>query len=100
MLVNRWGILQSPLQLNISHTKTKVLAQCICCLHNWLIYLREEDESFPLATDTDNFCSISEGEITCTINRLDNFLDSGAHFDDVSKIKNNLAQDVYLGKQY
>ena len=85
VLVNRWGILRSPIPLNISLEKTTSLVRSLCLLHNWLI--DEKDiENIPSSSPSDRLTIIARGgEIIESENsRLDRSLDGGDHYDDVT----------------
>ena len=63
ILVNRWAVLRSPIPLNISLTKKTSLVRNFYCLHNWLIYEKQEENQ-----NTD---------------RVDAWLDGEDHVDDI-----------------
>ena len=44
VLVHRWGVLRSPLPMNISLKKTTSLVRALCCVHNWLIDQNEVND--------------------------------------------------------
>jgi len=95
MLVHRWGMLRKPIPMNITVAKTTSLVMCLCKLHNFCI--REQDiVAQPLAKDVVNISS--EGGMSLprfdtshnwdydsNDDRLDDLLDGGEHFDDVSR---------------
>ena len=52
MLVNRWGLLRAPMPLNIDLPKITAMVRAMCCLHNWLIDISEDEKTlYPLCSD-------------------------------------------------
>ena len=57
VLVNRWGILRSPIPLNISLEKTTSLVRSLCLLHNWLI---DEKDIENIPSSSPSSCNYGE----------------------------------------
>ena len=85
VLVHRWGVLRSPLPMNISLKKTTSLVRALCCVHNWLIDQNEVND-LPQPSVKDRLSIKSRGgDIICNdqtpVTRL---LGGGEHYDDFS----------------
>ena len=91
MLVNRWGVLHTPIAINISIKKTTSMVRCLCCLHNFLID-QKDGTRVPESTAEDCVAIGSRGgstmrhlDLSGKLNIDDNRLfelDGCAHNDD------------------
>ena len=97
MLVNRWAALRAPIPINIELPKTTSMVRAMCCLHNWLINVSENEKIlYPLCSDAMSIPCNGGNPIegmenagndvafVDDVNSTAYLLNGGEHFDDSS----------------